>query len=104
MRLKADIAIFDIIGHLILWLLLSIITFGIALFFLPYSFSKFVLNRSSLVDSNGVERCMNCNIDIFSDLGHVIVWMIITLFTLGLGYFFYAYRVWNYAINNTTIE
>ncbi|MCL9774474.1 hypothetical protein M9196_07025 [Vibrio sp. S4B1] len=38
MRLRADVAIFDIIGHLVLWLILSIVTFGIALFFSPTLF------------------------------------------------------------------
>ncbi|MCW8345063.1 DUF4234 domain-containing protein [Vibrio sp. ZSDZ65] len=104
MRLKADVAIFDIIGHLILWLILSIVTFGIALFFFPYSFSKFILNRTYLVDTNGVERKMKCDIDLFSDLGHVLLWFIISILTLGIGYIFYFYRVWNYALNNTHID
>lgn len=104
MRLRADVAIFDIIGHLVLWLILSIVTFGIALFFFPYSFSKFILNRTYLVDSNGVERRMKCDIDLFSDLGHVLLWFIISILTLGIGYIFYFYRVWNYALNNTHID
>ncbi|MGF1748922.1 DUF6693 family protein [Vibrio cionasavignyae] len=104
MRLKADVAIFDIIGHLILWLILSIVTFGIALFFFPYSFSKFILNRTYLIDANGVERKMKCDIDLFSDLGHVLLWFIISILTLGIGYIFYFYRVWNYALNNTHID
>jgi uncharacterized membrane protein YjgN (DUF898 family) len=104
MRLKADIAILDILGHLIIWLVLSLITFGIALFFFPYSFSKFVINRTSLIDDNGIERNMNCNINLFSDLGHVILWFFISIVTFGLGYVFYFYRVWNYALNNTTVR
>ncbi|MDG3085184.1 hypothetical protein P7F88_03335 [Vibrio hannami] len=33
MKLKADVAILDILGHLIIWLLLSLVTLGIAMFF-----------------------------------------------------------------------
>lgn len=103
MRLKADIGIFDIFGHLIIWLVLVVITLGIAIFFVPYSFSKFIINRTTLVDQNGVERAMRCNIDMFSNIGHIILWIIISILTLGIGYIFYFYRVWNYALNNTTV-
>lgn len=55
MRLRADVAIFDILGHLLIWLILSIVTFGIALFFFPYSFSKFIINRTYVIDESGRE-------------------------------------------------
>ncbi len=103
MKLKADIGIIDIIGHLVIWMILSIITLGIALFFLPYSFSKFIINRTAIVDESGAERKMVCNIDLFSNLGHVILWLLISIVTFGIGYIFYVYRVWNYALNNTTV-
>ena len=102
MKLKADVAIIDIIGHLLMWVILSIITLGIGLFFYPYSFSKFILNRTSIIDDKGVSRKLKCNIDLFGNIGHVILWMIISVITLGLGFIFYFYRVWNYALNNTS--
>ncbi|MEO9496633.1 MAG: DUF6693 family protein [Vibrio splendidus] len=104
MKLKADITVLDIIGHLLIWLVLSIVTFGIALFFFPYSFCKFIINRASVIDEHGIERGLSCNIDLLGDLGHVILWAIISLFTLGIGYIFYFYKVWNYALNNTTVN
>lgn len=87
-----------------MWLILTVITLGIAIFFLPYSFSKFVINRTTLTDENGAERKMRCNIDMFSNIGHIILWIIISILTLGIGYIFYFYRVWNYALNNTSVE
>jgi Family of unknown function (DUF6693) len=73
-KIKADLSILDIIGHLLVWVVLSIITFGIALFFFPYSFARFVINRTSLVDaSTGVERKMVCDINLFSNIGHIIL-------------------------------
>lgn len=104
MKIKADLSILDIIGHLIVWVVLSIITLGIALFFFPYSFSRFVINRTSVVDPAGVERKMVCDINLFSNIGHIILWMLISLVTFGLGYIFYFYRVWNYALNNSRVE
>ena len=105
MNIKADLSILDIIGHLLIWVLLTIITFGIALFFFPYSFGLFEINRTSVVDNaTGVERKMVCDINIFSNVGHIILWMVISFLTLGLGYIFYFYRVWNYALNNSRLQ
>ena len=104
MKLRAEIAIIDIVGHLLLWIILSIVTFGIALFFFPYSFAKFVINRTFIQKNDGSERKLDCNIDIFSNLGHIILWIVISILTLGLGYLFYVYRVWNYALNNTCVD
>ena len=105
MNIKANLSILDIIGHLLIWVVLTIITFGIALFFVPYSFSRFVINRTSVVDTaTGVERKMVCDINIFSNIGHIVLWMIISVLTLGLGYIFYFYRVWNYALNNSRVQ
>lgn len=102
MNLRADIAIIDIIFHLLVWVILSVVTFGIALFFFPYSFSRFIINRVYIRDEMGVERRCDCDIDLFGNIGHIILWAIISILTLGLGYVFYFYRVWNYALNRTT--
>ncbi|MEC7120158.1 MAG: DUF6693 family protein [Pseudomonadota bacterium] len=105
MKIKANIAILDIAGHLLIWLILSIITLGIAIFFFPYSFAKFIINRTSIIDEHtGATRQISCQINIFGDLGHVILWIIISILTLGIGYIFYFYRVWNYALNHSQIQ
>lgn len=46
---------------------------------------------------------MVCDINIFSNIGHIILWMVISFITLGIGYIFYFYRVWNYALNNSRV-
>lgn len=104
MRIQSDVGTIDILGHLILWFFLILITFGIGAFFFPYSFSKFILNRSRVVDDSGRTRQVVCHTDIFGNLGHVILWILITIVTFGLGYAFYFYKVWNYSLNNSTIE
>ena len=103
MRIQANVGTLDILGHLLLWLVIILITFGIGAFFFAYSFSKFIINRSELIDEQGISRRMTCNTDLFGSIGHIILWIFITIFTLGLGYAFYFYKVWNYSLNNTTI-
>ena len=103
MRIQANVGVLDILIHLIIWILLSLITFGIALFFYPYSFAKFIINKSELVDENGVSKALVCDTDLFGNIGHVILWIIISIITFGLGYIFYFYKVWNYSLNNTVV-
>ena len=104
MKIQANVGTLDILGHLIIWFIIIIITFGIGAFFFPYSFSKFIINLSELIDEQGNSRKMVCNTDMFGSIGHVILWIIISIITLGLGYAFYFYKVWNYSLNHTTIE
>ena len=103
MRIQADVGTLDILGHLIFWFIIILITFGIGAFFFAYSFSKFIINRSVLIDDLGVSRRMSGNTDMFGNIGHVILWIIISIITFGLGYAFYFYKVWNYSLNNTSI-
>jgi hypothetical protein len=35
---------------------------------------------------------MVCNTDMFSSIGHIILWSIISILTLDLGYAFYFYE------------
>lgn len=104
MKLQADISTIEIVIHLLIWFVLSIITLGIALLFFPYGFSKFIINNTSVVDDSGNVRRMSCNTHMFSNIGHIILWAIISIITLGLGYVLYIYKVWNYSINTTTID
>ena len=104
MRIQADVATLDILGHIILWFIIILITLGIGAFFFPYSFSKFIINRSEIIDERGVGKRMHCHTDMFGNIGHVILWIIISIITFGLGYAFYFYKIWNYSLNNTTIE
>jgi hypothetical protein len=104
MKLAASVGTLDILGHLILWFIIILITLGIGAFFFPYSFCKFIINRTEFIDQQGVSHKMECHTDIFGSIGHVILWIIITILTLGLGYIFYFYKIWNYSLNHTTIQ
>lgn len=102
MKITGKVGALDILGHLLLWLVTIIITLGIGLFFYPYSFAKFVLNRTE-VEIDGQVRKLKCEMDIARQIGHIILWVIITIFTLGIGFIFYLYKVWNHALSKTVI-
>jgi len=100
---KANFGFGDIMVHLLIWLVLIVITLGIGAFFFPYSFAKFVVNHSQ-VSTDGASYQLKCDLDIFSQIGHIILWIIITVVTFGLGYLFYLYGVWRIVLRNTHLR
>ncbi len=103
-RLAVELTLAEIIGHAVLWLVISLVTLGIGLFFYPYSLAKTVLNKTVILDENErrVGR-LQCELTLSSQLGHIILWLIISVITLGLGYVVYLYKVWTFALQNTRI-
>jgi hypothetical protein len=89
-KLQCDFTVGEAIGQLVIWVLLSIVTLGVALFVLPYYFIKAPINRTSLVDATG-RKVASLHVDVgFADiLGHALVWLLLTIVTLGLAYLVY---------------
>lgn len=103
-RLRSEFGIGDSIGHVIIWILLAIVTLGLALIVFPYYFNRSVLNRTKVIDQAGNEiGYLECRFNLGSSIGHVIIWAILILITLGLAAFFYVYRVLRVVINETRI-
>lgn len=103
-RLRSDFGIGDSIGHVIIWIALTIVTLGLALFVFPYYFNRAVLNRTKVIDQSGNEiGHLECRFNLGSSIGHVIIWAVLILITLGIAAFFYAYRVVHVLINETRI-
>jgi uncharacterized membrane protein YjgN (DUF898 family) len=101
-RVEAKITFGEIFGHVLLWVFLIIITLGIALFFFPYSFAKFMINRTYL--TVGGERAkLQCDLGTGGQLGHIIGWLLLTIITFGIAYPFYVYKVFNVTLNNTRL-
>ncbi len=101
--MKANYGFGDILAHLVIWVLIIVFTAGIGLFFFPYSFAKFVLNRSQVHTRDGVYQ-VKCDLDIVSQLGHIVLWFVISIVTFGIGYLFYLYGVWRIALRHTQLR
>lgn len=104
-KLRCSFGMLESTGHIILWIILTIISFGIALLFFPYYLNKNILNKTELLTQDG--RCigyLRCRFDIISSIGHVILWGLLIIFTIGLAAFFYLYRVIRVVLNETYIE
>ena len=57
-KLACKIEFGDMIGQLLIWLILCIITFGLASLFFPYYFAKLILNNTEIqeIQNNRVEQ------------------------------------------------
>lgn len=104
-RLRCEFGLTETIGQVIIWLLLTVITLGLALLVFPYYFNKVVLNRTEVLDRSGTAiGRLNCRFNLGSSLGHAIIWILLIIVTLGIAALFYAYRVIRVLLNDTTIE
>ncbi len=97
-RIQTRLTMMQVLGHLIIWIIISVVTFGIGILFWPYAAAKLILN--SIVIENRVVRC---DIGMGEQIGHIILWGILIYVTLGLAFPFYAYGVMRTAINASRI-
>ena len=97
-RIYTKLTMMEVLGHLIIWAVISVITFGIGALFWPYAAAKLILN--SIVIEN---RPVRCDIGVGGQIGHIILWGILIFFTLGIAFPFYIYGVMRTAINASRI-
>ena len=103
-RLRNDFSVGDAIGYSILWIILVICTLGLALFVLPYYFTKTVINKTAVLDDRGAEiGRLSCNLTLGTMIGNAIIWLLLTLVTLGLAYLVYVWRVNRIVLSETSI-
>ncbi len=99
-----DLSISDALGHAVIWIFFSLITLGFAFMFYPYALARFLINKTYLKDESGkLSSRFNCSLDFTGNLGHALLWFLLSLVTFGLAYVIYVYRVWVYAINKTSL-
>ena len=93
------------VGHLVLWLLLIVITLGVGVFFFTYSLQKLVINHTEVLTRQGepVGR-LRCDYSVTSSIGHVILWILLSVITFGIAFIFYVYRVNRVVMEATLVE
>ncbi|WP_319496374.1 DUF6693 family protein [uncultured Cohaesibacter sp.] len=97
---KCEFQLVEALGHIVLWIFLSVITLGFAAFLAPYYLTKAPLNQTYLVDRQGVKLArVHVDFNIGQVIGHAVIWLLLTIVTLGLAYFFYWFSVVRQLIN-----
>ena len=89
-RFTCEFSVAEAIGQLIIWIILSIVTLGLALFVLPYYFLMAPVNRTYVLDAEGAKIAkLSVEIGFVDILGHALVWLLLTIVTFGLAYLIY---------------
>ncbi|SUA58536.1 DUF6693 family protein [Oligella urethralis] len=101
-QLKCELSTLSIIGHAVIWILLTIVTFGLALFVFPYYMQRFIINQTSVYNMGGqkVGRLL-CEIDLVSMIGYIILWAILSFITFGILYFVFLYKIHAHCYSKT---
>jgi len=101
---KSELTFADILAHGIIWILLTLVTFGLAIFVFPYYLQRFVISRTAVYDETGL-RCgrLVCAMDFPMILGSVLIWTVISIITFGIGYYLFLYRMQCLCMNHTRI-
>ena len=104
-KLKSDISIINIIGNVIIWILLTIVTLGLAMFVYIYFYNKLVINHTFILDKDDKKiGKLSCEIGVGQAIGHGLMWFLITVVTFGLGMFLYMYKANAYVMSQTKVE
>ncbi len=103
-RLKCEFSVAEAIGQLVIWVILAIVTLGLALFILPYYFLKAPINRTYVLDREGnkIGR-VSVEVNFVDILGHALVWLLLSIVTLGLAYLVYWPAVIKRLLNATQV-
>lgn len=102
-KFKSNLSMAGVLGHIIVWILIVLVTFGVGIFFWPYAAMKLVLNSIEVHSGAGIQRC-HCDLGFSEQLGHILIWAIISVLTVGIAYPFYIYGVARTAINRTEVR
>ena len=103
-RITVSFTMMDVIGHIIIWLIISTVTLGIGLFFWPYAAAKMIINGITIYDSSDTRvGKLQCQLSAGQQIGHIILWLVISVVTFGIGFPFYLFGVARTALNKTEI-
>ena len=104
-KLRCEFTASEGVGAFIFWVLLSVVTLGLALFVAPYYIFKEPINRTSLIGPNGdVVGKLHVEVDLSSVAGHAVIWGLLILITGGLALMVYPFSVLKHLLNGVEIK
>jgi uncharacterized membrane protein YjgN (DUF898 family) len=103
-RFQCDFGVAEAIGSFIIWILLTIVTLGLASFIAPYYILSAIINKTSIIDQNGQRLAqLKVNFTLAEIIGHAVIWVLLAIVTLGLALIVYYYMVMKKVLNRTEI-
>ncbi|WP_299640195.1 DUF6693 family protein, partial [uncultured Ruegeria sp.] len=103
-KFRCDFSVGDAIGTAVIFLLVLVVTLGLAAFVLPYYLPKAVINRTTVLADDGSEIGMlRCELTLGTMIGNALIWVLLTIVTLGFAYIVYVFRVQRIVLSETKI-
>lgn len=103
-KLKCEYSVSEAIGSIVIWILLSVVTLGLALFIMPYYILKGPINKTSLIDAEGrIIGKLHVDVDLSEIVGHAVILVLLAIITLGLAMFVYYPAVVKRLLNGVKI-
>lgn len=104
-KLKCEYSVAEAIGSIVIWVIISIVTLGLGLFIMPYYILKGPINQTSLIDEKGeVVGKLHVDVDLANIIGHAVIWIILSIITLGFALFVYYPAVMKRLLNGVQIK
>lgn len=104
-RLRSELDLRDVWPSFLVWLAVSVCTLGLGWIVVSGHFFRLILNTTTIVDPSGsrVGRLV-CDYDVEADLARIVLWVIVSIATFGVGLLFYSFHAARQAIDATTVE
>jgi len=89
--------------QILIWTLLSFLTFGLALIVMPYFFLRPIINSTYVVDEHGVQvGRLHVDFALKNVIEHALLWLLLTIITLGFAYFVFWVAALKWLLNRVT--
>ena len=103
-RCRTELSIFQVIGHVVIWLIITTFTVGIGALFWPYAAAKLILESIVIADEGGNPSArLRCNLALGEQIGHMALWLILMALTGGVAGLCYLFGVAHFVINRTEL-
>ena len=103
-RMRSEMTIAQVVGHVVIWLIVTMITFGIGAFFWPYATAKLIIESIVITDEFGGNTARpRCAVKFGEQVGHALLWLILIVVTGGIAAPFYLFAVAHIAIGRSEL-
>lgn len=103
-RCRTELSIVQVIGHVVIWLVISMITLGIGALFWPYAAAKLILESIVISDEAGNPSArFRCQLGFGEQIGHAVLWLVLMALTGGIAGLCFLFGVAHFVINRTEV-
>ena len=104
-RLRSELDLGKMWPPFLVWLAVTGCTLGLGWIVVSGQFFKLIINSTCIVDARGaVLGRFHCDYDMEPRLPQIVLWIVISIFTLGIGLLFYSFRAARGALQATEVE